>query len=685
MAKKRIYELARELGEESKLVLARALELGVDVKTASSGVDEADAKRITASFEPAEVVPDVVSEVVPEVAPTPVEPEPSEPAASEPESAELEVTEPEEPDSATIMIEPGISVEAFAETIGRPTSDVVKALLLMGEMAGATSPMPPDAIELVADEFGVAVQLQDEASEPEPVPVAAPVFDDDPADLVARPPVVTVMGHVDHGKTTLLDKIRSANVVAGEAGGITQHIGAYQVERGGKKITFVDTPGHEAFTAMRARGANVTDIVVLVIASEDGVMPQTVEAISHAKAAGVDIIVALNKVDLPGADPERVRAQLTEHGLIAEELGGDTVTVEISAKQGLGIEQLLEMIDLISEVEEFKGNPSAPASGAVIESNLDKGRGPVATVIVQRGTLRRGDAIVSGAVSGRVRAMLDENGKPVKEATPGTPVLVMGWQSVPTAGNWFEVVASEREARTKAGLAEDVLRMADAIVPTARERLAALLEKLRTADEAELRLVIKADAHGSLEAIRDAIGKIGREGGKIVIVHGAVGGITENDVSLADVTDAVIVGFNVRPDSKSRKAAEVAGIEIRTYRVIYELLDDIEQMLVGRLAPEEVEQVLGSAEVRAVFKVPRAGNIAGSYVTEGEMLRGAKARLLREGIVVYDGTIDSLRRFKDDVRQVAAGYECGIGLDKFSDIKEGDVIEAYALKEVARQ
>lgn len=687
MAKQRIYELARELGEESKLVLARALELGVDVKTASSGVDEADAKRITASFEPAEVVSEVVSEVVPEVAPTPVEPEPSEPAASEPESAEPEVTEPEEPDSATIMIEPGISVEAFAETIGRPTSEVVKALLLMGEMAGATSPMPPDAIELVADEFGVAVRLQEETSEAPPAPalVVAPVFDDDPDDLVARPPVVTVMGHVDHGKTTLLDKIRSANVVAGEAGGITQHIGAYQVERGGKKITFVDTPGHEAFTAMRARGANVTDIVVLVIASEDGVMPQTVEAISHAKAADVDVIVALNKVDLPGADPERVRAQLTEHGLIAEELGGDTVTVEISAKQGLGIDQLLEMIDLISEVEEFKGNPSAPASGAVIESNLDKGRGPVATVIVQRGTLRRGDAIVSGAVSGRVRAMLDENGKPVKEATPGTPVLVMGWQSVPTAGNWFEVVASEREARTKAGLAEDVLRMADAIVPTARERLAALLEKLRTADEAELRLVIKADAHGSLEAIRDAIGKIGREGGKIVIVHGAVGGITENDVSLADVTDAVIVGFNVRPDSKSRKAAEVAGIEIRTYRVIYELLDDIEQMLVGRLAPEEVEQVLGSAEVRAVFKVPRAGNIAGSYVTEGEMLRGAKARLLREGIVVYDGTIDSLRRFKDDVRQVAAGYECGIGLDKFSDIKEGDVIEAYALKEVARQ
>jgi len=675
MAKQRIYELARELGRESKLVLARAAELGIDVKTASSAVDEAAVKLIIASFE----------EVGEATGPEPEAGTP-EPEAGTPEP-EAGTPEPEAgtPEAAPIIIEPGISVGAFAEAIGVPTGDVVKALLLMGEMAGAGSPMPADAIELVAEELGVTV-LVEEAAEESPAPSpAAPVFEDDPKDLVPRPPVVTVMGHVDHGKTTLLDKIRSANVVAGEAGGITQHIGAYQVSRGGKKITFIDTPGHEAFTAMRARGANVTDIVVLVIAAEDGVMPQTAEAISHAQAAGVDIIVALNKIDLPGADPERVRAQLTEYGLVAEELGGDTVTVEISAKEGLGIDQLLEMIDLISEVEEFKGNPNAPASGAVIESNLDKGRGPVATVIVQRGTLRRGDPLVSGAVSGRVRAMLDENGKQVKEVTPGTPALVMGWESVPTAGDWFEVVSSEREARSKAAKVEDELKLADSVIPTARERLALLLEQLRNADEAELRLIIKADAHGSLEAIRDAIAKIGREGGKIVTIHGAVGGITENDVSLADVTEAVIIGFNVRPDAKSRRAAEKQNIEIRTYRVIYELLDEIEQMLVGRLAPEEIEQVLGSAEVRAVFKVPRAGNIAGSYVTEGEILRGARARLLRDGIVVYDGTIDSLRRFKDDVRQVAAGYECGIGLDRFSDVKEGDVIEAYVLKEVARQ
>ncbi|GBE21566.1 MAG TPA: translation initiation factor IF-2 [Actinobacteria bacterium] len=694
MAKQRIYELARELGRESKLVLARAAELGIEVKTASSALDEAAAKLIVASFEDVEEVtaPEVetpepeVETPEPEVETPEPEVETPEPEVETPEP-EVETPEPEveTPVAAPIIIQPGISVAAFADAIGAPTGDVVKALLLMGEMAAVGSPMPADSIELVAEELGVTVHVEAAAEEaPEPSR-AIPVFDDDPKDLVPRPPVVTVMGHVDHGKTTLLDKIRSANVVAGEAGGITQHIGAYQVTRDGKRITFIDTPGHEAFTAMRARGANVTDIVVLVIAAEDGVMPQTAEAISHAEAAGVDIIVALNKIDLPGADPDKVRAQLTEYGLVAEELGGDTVTVEISAKQGLGIDQLLEMIELISEVEEFKGNPNAPASGAVIESNLDKGRGPVATVIVQRGTLRRGDALVSGAVSGRVRAMLDESGKQVKEATPGTPVLVMGWESVPTAGDWFEVVANEREARSRAAKVKDKLKLADAVVPTARERLALLLEQLRNADEAELRLIIKADAHGSLEAIRDAIAKIGREGGKIVIIHGAVGGINENDVSLADVTEAVIIGFNVRPDGKSRRAAEEQGIEIRTYSVIYELLDEIEQMLVGRLAPEEIEQVLGSAEVRAVFKVPRAGNIAGSYVTEGEIVRGARARLLRDGIVVYDGTIDSLRRFKDDVKQVAAGYECGIGLERFSDVKEGDMIEAYVLKEVARQ
>jgi translation initiation factor IF-2 len=679
MAKRRIYELAKELGEESKVVLARAVELGVDVKTASSGVEESDARRIIDSF--ASVAPEPELEPQHETRPEPeLEPEPE----PEPEPELEPEPEPQAAASAPeVTVQPDSTVAEFAEAVGRPAGEIVKSLLLMGEMVSASSPMPQDAIELIAEELGVTIRTESAAPvQPKP-PVVRP--EDDEADLEFRPPVVTVMGHVDHGKTTLLDRIRSANVVAGEAGGITQHIGAYQVSRNGRKLTFIDTPGHEAFTSMRRRGADVTDIVVLVVAAEDGVMPQTAEAISHAKAAGVSIIVALNKIDLPGADPDRVRAQLTEHGLVAEELGGDTVTVEISAKQGIGVDHLLEMIDLIAEVEEYKGNPNAPASGAIVESNLDKGRGPVATVIVQRGTLRPGDAILSGSVSGRVRAMLDENGKQVKSATPSTPVLVMGWNAVPTAGDEFEVVESDREARTRAADAEDERRAARAVVPSAKERLTALLEQLRTEDEAELRVIIKADAHGSLEAIRDALAKIGREGGKIVIVHGAVGAITEHDVSLADVTDAVVVGFNVRPDGKTRRAAEEQGIEIRTYRVIYEMLDDIEQMLVGRLAPEEIEQILGAAEVRAVFRVPRAGNVAGSYVTEGEIVRGAKARLLREGIVVYDGEIESLRRFKDDVRRVAAGYECGIGLERFNDVKEGDVIEAYALKEVARQ
>ncbi len=682
MAKRRIYELARELGIESKEVLSRAIDLGMDVKTASSSVDDEASRRILEVFKP---TPASEPETAPASEPDP-EPEPEAEPEPEPETEPEAEPEPEAAVSAEVSVEEGVTVAGFAEAVGRPVADIVKSLLLMGEMASAAQPMPEDAIELVAEEIGVRVRIvpvaAPEPAAPEPAR-SKPV--DDEADLVLRPPVVTVMGHVDHGKTTLLDKIRSANVQEGEAGGITQHVGAYQVSHNGRKITFIDTPGHEAFTAMRRRGANITDIVVLVVAAEDGVMPQTAEAISHAKAAGVSIIVALNKIDLPGADPDRVRAQLTEYGLVAEELGGDTVTVEISAKQGTGIDHLLEMIDLIAEVEEFKGNPKAPASGAIIESNLDKGRGPIATVIVQRGTLKRGDPLLSGTVSGRVRAMLDENGKPMKQATPGTPALVMGWGAVPTAGDEFEVLESESEARSRAEDADDAERAAGAVAPTARERLAALLDQLRTADEAELRVIIKADAHGSLEAIRDALSKIGREGGKIVIVHGAVGGISENDVSLADVTGAVIVGFNVRPDGKSRRAAEEHGIEIRTYRVIYEMLDDIEQMLVGKLAPEEVEQVLGAAEVRAVFKVPRAGNIAGSYVTEGEIIRGAKARLLREGIVVYEGSIDSLRRFKDDVRRVAAGYECGIGLDRFNDVKEGDVIEAYTLKEVARQ
>ena len=685
MAKKRLYEVARELDLESRDVLERALELGFGVKTASSGLEEDEVALLVLSFQETSGSTSTAPEA-PEPAPVA---EPEEVVAEQPEEVVAEVSDEVVGDlsNMTLRIESGATSAVFAEKIGRSVGDVVKALLMMGEMGAANAPVSDEALVLLGEQFGYRIEVEDAVVEEVVAigPKPKRVFEDDPADLVARPPVVTVMGHVDHGKTTLLDKIRKTNVVAGEAGGITQHIGAYQIERAGKKVTFIDTPGHEAFTAMRARGAEVTDIVILVVAADDGIMPQTIEAISHAKAADVNIIVAINKTDMPMADPNRVRAQLTEYELVPESLGGDTITVDVSAATGAGIDQLIEMVDLVAELEEFKANPKPRASGVVIESQLDKGRGPVATVIVRRGTLRRGDVLVSGPVAGRVRAMLDENGKQVKEATPSAPVLVMGWDDVPTAGDLFDVMESEREARTSAAEAEGRQRSEEYVVPSATERLTQLLEKMRSADEAELRLIIKADANGSMEAIRDAIGKIARDGGRITTIQASVGGITENDVSLAEVTEAVIIGFNVRPDSNARREAEAKGIEVRTYRVIYELLEEIEQMLVGRLAPEEVEAVLGAAEVRAIFKVPRAGSVAGCYVTEGEILRNVRARLVRQGVVVYEGRISSLRRFKDDVRSVAAGFECGIGLENYNDVKEGDVIEAFELKEIARQ
>ncbi len=673
----RVYELARDLGLESKDVLEQAKELGLDVKTASSGLDAEGAELVRMAFA-ADEAP--TAEAAPAVAAADPEPEPApevEPApAAEPE------TEPEaETDVDIATISEGASVADFAEAISQPVPEVVKSLLGKGVAVGANQEMPAHLVEEIGEEFGFMVEIEE--APPPPAVAEQPVFDDAEADLVGRPPVVTVMGHVDHGKTTLLDRIRDASVVDDEAGGITQHIGAYQVDVNGHPITFIDTPGHEAFTALRARGANITDIVILVVAANDGVMPQTVEAISHSLAAGVKLIVAVNKIDLPGAEPLKVRTELTEHGVIVEELGGDVPSVEVSALKGDGVSDLLEVIDLIAQLEEYKANPKPKASGVVVEAGLEIGRGPVATVIVQRGTLKQGDAFVAGAVSGRARAITDEHGKSLKSAGPATPVQIMGWDDVPEAGDFLEVVSNDREARKIAGVRLEEMKLEEQAMPTARDRLQGLLEQLGTED-AQLNVIVKADAQGSLEALRESIGKIEREGGNISIVHGAVGGINENDVSLADVTDAVIVGFNVRPEPKSRKAAEQAGIEVRTYSIIYELLDDIEALLVGQLAPDEQEQVLGTAEVRATFKVPRGGTIAGCYVLEGQVQRGAKARLLRDGVVIHDGAIGSLRRFKDDVREVASGFECGIGLESYNDIKEGDLIEAYLIREVAR-
>ncbi|HEX7100582.1 MAG TPA: translation initiation factor IF-2 [Acidimicrobiia bacterium] len=697
MAKTRVYELARDLGVDSKEVLEQAIELGLEVKTASSGLDEAEVELVTLALADGGSGSTGTEEEGAPADEAAVEPEPeseaAEPEADEPEVAEAEAEPAAEPEVADedvqiAEVEVGMSVEEFASAIGQPASEVVRALLTRGRPVGATAVMPDDLMEEVAESFGVIVDVRQPSAAPEeeaPAPAVAerPTFEDAEEDLKPRPPVVAVMGHVDHGKTTLLDRIRKSNVAAGEEGGITQHIGAYQVEVDGRKITFIDTPGHEAFTALRARGANITDIVVLVVAADDGVMPQTIEAISHSKAAGVRMVVAINKMDAPGADPMRVRAELAEQGVITEELGGDIPSVEVSALSGEGVQDLLEIIDLVAQLEDYRANPKAPASGVVVEAQLERGRGPVASVIVQRGTLKQGDAFVAGPVAGRVRAMTDDTGARLKEAGPSTPVQIMGWEDVPAAGDFFEVVKNEKEARAIAEGRMEAIREEQQTIPTARERLESLLEQLRSED-ATLRVIVKADAQGSLEALRESIGKITREGGKIEIVHGAVGGINENDVNLADVTESVIVGFNVRPEPGARKAAERLGIEIRTYGVIYELLDEIEQLLVGQLAPEEQEVVLGTAEVRAVFRVPRVGTVAGCYVTEGVVQRGAKARLLRAGVVIYDGTVDSLKRFKDDVREVAQGFECGIGLANYNDIKEGDLIEVYEIREIAR-
>jgi translation initiation factor IF-2 len=558
-------------------------------------------------------------------------------------------------------------------------------------MVTATQSLSDDMIELFAAEIGADVLLVDPGQEQE-VAFRALLGDeeDDEEDLRARPPVITVMGHVDHGKTLLLDRIREANVIAGEAGGITQHIGAYQAEKEGRLITFIDTPGHEAFTAMRARGADATDIAVLVVAADDGVMPQTVEALNHAKAADVPIVVAINKVDREDADPNRVRQQLSEQGLVPEEWGGETIMVEVSALQNLGIDELLEQLLVVADVEELVANPEGRAWGVVLEANLDVGRGPVATVLVQRGTLRVSDPIVAGAAWGRVRALIDDKGENVKEAPPSTPVQVLGLSEVPDAGDEFRVAPEDKTARTVAEARAHRRRLraqrTERHVPAAHGavRLEDIFEQIQRGETANLNLILKADVHGSLEAVTESLRKLEREEVKLVFVHRAVGGITENDVQLASASNATIIGFNVRPDRKGRELAEHSDVQIRTYQIIYQVIEDIEKAMVGLLKPEFEEIVTGDAEVREIFRVPRVGAIAGCYVRNGVIARGSRVRFLREGVVIWTGTITSLKRFKEDVREVAAGFECGIGLSDFQDLRRGDVIETYEEREVPR-
>ena len=591
-----------------------------------------------------------------------------------------------------MIVERGSTARDLGPKLNRSAGDIVRFLLLQGEMLTATQSLSDDMIELFAAELGATVRLVDPGEERE-AELLAKYFeadeDDevDEADLRERPPVVTVMGHVDHGKTLLLDRIRSTDVVAGEAGGITQHIGAYQVTWHGHPVTFIDTPGHAAFTAMRARGAEVTDIVVLVVAADDGVMPQTIEAIDHARAADVPIIVAVNKMDRPDANAERVLQQLSERGLVPEAWGGDTITVQVSALNGTGIDDLLEQIILVAEVEELRASPEGHARGTVLEANLEDGRGPVATVIVESGTLRVGEPVVAGAAWGKVKAMINDRGEQVKEAPPSTPVQVLGFSEPPQAGDELRVAKDQATARTLGEARAQRFRLSGHL-PVASAatgaKLEDLFEQIRRGETATLNLVVKTDVQGSLEAVVESLRKLEREDVKLSFVHRGVGGITENDVQLAKASNATIIGFNVRPDRRARELAAASNVEIRTYEIIYKLLEDIEAAMLGLLAPEFTEVVTGEAEVRQVFRIPRVGAVAGCYVREGTITRGSKVRFLREGVVIWKGTITSLRRFKEDVREVQAGFECGIGLSDYQDLKEGDVIETFEEREIPR-
>ncbi|WP_455136394.1 translation initiation factor IF-2 [Thermophilibacter sp.] len=577
----------------------------------------------------------------------------------------------------TVKVPQGSTVGELAELLGVPANDIIKRLFLLGTPLTLTESMSDELIELVADDLGRDVKVMTKEEE------NSFTFYDDPSSLKPRPPVVTVMGHVDHGKTSLLDAIRHTGVAAGEAGGITQAIGASQVEVNGRTITFIDTPGHETFTAMRARGAKVTDIVILIVAADDGVMPQTIESINHAKAANVPIIVAVNKIDKPGANPDKVRQELTEYGIIPEEWGGQNMFVNISAKQKIGIDELLETVLLQADVLELKANPDTFASGNVLEAKLDRGRGSVATVLVTRGTLHVGDALVAGMAYGRVRAMLDPKGNNVKQAGPSDAVEILGLQSVPMAGDEFRVFTDERDAKKLA----DERALKARIEEQNRVKhvtLENLFDTMADAEVKELNLIIKADVQGSIEALQDSLDKMDQSEVRINTIHSAVGAITETDVTLADASNAIIIGFGVRPEAKARAAAERDGVEIRTYSVIYKAIEDIDAARIGMLKPTEVEVQTGTAEVRDTFKVPKVGVAAGCMVTEGEISRDDQVRLVRDGIVVFEGRIASLRRYKDDVKSVKAGFECGIGLESYQDVKPGDLIEGFRIDEVAR-
>lgn len=659
----RIYELAKMLNIENKNLLEILQDLGVEAKSHMSSIDT----------DIAQIVEETLRE---------------DKEAKHGDSKEATVTA--KTAKEVIKIDEGSTIERVAKILGKPVNLVVKELITAGFMVPASAIVNDEIAKAIGKAFNVVLSI---------VPVEAEVSGEEnkevavqserkrqqepPKKLLPRPPIVTVMGHVDHGKTTLLDYIRKTNVTAKEAGGITQHIGASVVEHNGKKIVFLDTPGHEAFTSMRARGAQVTDIVILIVAADDGVMPQTVEALNHAKAANVPIVVAINKIDKPNAKPDRVKQQLADLGLIPEEWGGDTIMVEISAKTGLNVDELLEMILLVAEMNELVADYEANPEGVVIEAQLDKGKGPVATVIVQQGTLRRGDILLFETTWGRVRAMIDHLGRNIKEVTPSLPAEILGLNDVPQAGERFVRVEDEKEARDAIDKYLEKKRQQE-MQAVKKASLEELFEQMEKGEMPTVRIILKSDVQGTLEAIKSSLQRLSVEEVGIEIVHEGVGRITESDVMLADASDAIIIGFNVRPDGNARKLAEQKGIQIRLYRTIYDVIDDVKAAVEGMLAPRLKEHILGEAEVRVVFKVPKVGQVAGCYVKEGTIRRNAKARIIRDGIVIWEGPLSSLKRFKDDVREVNAGYECGIALAGFQDIKEGDTIEAFEILEEKR-
>jgi len=706
--KLRVYEIAKELGVSSREVLWALNQLGVEVKNHMSTVDPAQVKDIRRKlriFADEQEEREALAQEEEEKRKKALEKKAHKKAEQREEKAKTR-TKAEQPkrkpptkDRATtrrrqdrkqvseearksVLIDGPITVRGLAEKLEVSPTEVIKKLMALGVMAAVQQEVDPDTAALVAADWGYEVkqELSEEAQWESEV---LGQQETTPDKQQPRWPVVTVMGHVDHGKTSLLDAIRETEVAAREVGGITQHIGASTVSVDGKKIVFLDTPGHEAFTAMRARGAQVTDIAVLVVAADDGVMPQTIEAINHAKAAGVPILVAVNKIDKPEARPDMVKQQLSEHGLLPEDWGGDTIFVNVSAVTREGIDELLEMLLLLAEMQELKANPDEPARGTVIEARLDKGRGPVGTVIIKSGTLRVGDAFVSGTSYGRVRAMLNDKGQRLKEAPPSTAVEILGFSDVPIAGDEFVVVKDEKVARQVAE--QRGVRRRDAELQASRRaRLDDMFRRFQEGQGKELRIIIKADTHGTTEAVAQALKRIESREVTLEIIHTGVGAITESDVMLAAASEAVVIGFNVRPDAGGRRAAESEGVDVRTYRVIYEAIEDVKKALEGMLEPEYVEQVIGRAEVRATFKVPKAGVVAGCYVIEGRVTSRSKVRVVRDGVVVHEGSIASLKRFKDDVREVTQGFECGIGIEKFNDVKEGDILEFFLIQQVNR-